>query len=635
MRIFYDESEDDEIVSIQYLLRGNERSLKRKKSETLASVMKRFKKVVGKVLMPKQKGKKANKNAVHDKKEHAQGQGGSALSWEHRDANGVIKEGSGSLMVCDALSSGDTIAVLGPSGENKVRVLSTFCVAINMPTVNLVKVGRSALVGYPLLVQATTTHIPVSKCVFTWRRDEEVIYTGMGETFAHYIPTIEDEGLEISCRCSFEANLPFESSEELAAATGASVSFGAALPGPQGSVPVARVYNCVAEDGVDDAGNDRTLRIVSYNVLADGYATSTFAKTVLYPYVDPSALEEAYRENLILKELCSYDADIIFLQELTSGMYERFLLPHLRRCGYAGIYTKKAGQTNDGCGCFYRSSCLCLVDSESMEMRHIAKAPKYRGPYDAFVEACVAADSTASKDLFWKVFSSVTTTAQLLLFRFNEFSFICANTHLFFILMRLTRLLHTNTILQGAADLWEKAADCDGPPRLIFAGDLNSTPETGVVEYLSTGKLIAGLSEFESGSSFRWGDRTYWNELKRDQIEEAENNVPQNPLKRQKLGNGRIMWGSEMADVAGDSVWPVLRHELHLESACRIPPYTNFVAGFQGTLDWIFSTRGAFRVKGYLKVPPEDAIRAEVALPSSTFPSDHVALVCDLILYIS
>ena len=59
------------------------------------------------------------------------------------------------------------------------------------------------------------------------------------------------------------------------------------------------------------------MRVVTYNVLADPHATSTYAREVLYPYVHPSLLEEVYRQQLIAAELLSLDADVLCLQEVT------------------------------------------------------------------------------------------------------------------------------------------------------------------------------------------------------------------------------------------------------------------------------------------------------------------------------
>lgn len=46
-----------------------------------------------------------------------------------------------------------------------------------------------------------------------------------------------------------------------------------------------------------------SLRIFSYNILADMYADSDFSRDYLYPYCSPVALDIDYREQLLLKEI--------------------------------------------------------------------------------------------------------------------------------------------------------------------------------------------------------------------------------------------------------------------------------------------------------------------------------------------
>ncbi|CAF4647342.1 unnamed protein product [Rotaria sp. Silwood2] len=59
------------------------------------------------------------------------------------------------------------------------------------------------------------------------------------------------------------------------------------------------------------------IRLVSYNILANGYAyaSSTDAQQTIYPYCPQDFLEHDYRKPLLLKEILGYHADIISLQE--------------------------------------------------------------------------------------------------------------------------------------------------------------------------------------------------------------------------------------------------------------------------------------------------------------------------------
>lgn len=79
-----------------------------------------------------------------------------------------------------------------------------------------------------------------------------------------------------------------------------------------------------------------TVRVVSYNILADVYAQTELSKTVLYPYCAPYALQLDYRQNLIKKELAGYNADIICLQEVDKGRRWRRLNHPIREVSAVG-----------------------------------------------------------------------------------------------------------------------------------------------------------------------------------------------------------------------------------------------------------------------------------------------------------
>ena len=60
------------------------------------------------------------------------------------------------------------------------------------------------------------------------------------------------------------------------------------------------------------------------------------------------------------------------------------------------------------------------------------------------------------------------------------------------------------------------------------------------------------------------------------------------------------------------------------------PRYTNFTKGFKGCIDYIFIEKGCgLRAQAVVAWPHGDAatLSAEVALPNSEFPSDHLSLV--------
>lgn len=88
------------------------------------------------------------------------------------------------------------------------------------------------------------------------------------------------------------------------------------------------------------------FRVVSYNTLAGQFTTDQYARTVLYPYCDPVALQVEYRQGRMVHELLGYNADILSLQEVASSMFTDFLQPALRDKGYEGCHMQKSGSVS-------------------------------------------------------------------------------------------------------------------------------------------------------------------------------------------------------------------------------------------------------------------------------------------------
>lgn len=73
-----------------------------------------------------------------------------------------------------------------------------------------------------------------------------------------------------------------------------------------------------------------------------------------------------------------------------------------------------------------------------------------------------------------------------------------------------------------------------------------------------------------------------------------------------------------------------LQQPFKLASACGTPKYTNFTACFADCLDYIFYDRDNLSVVQVVPLPSVEELQQNTALPSVTFPSDHVALIADL-----
>ncbi|KAJ7959013.1 Carbon catabolite repressor 4-like protein [Quillaja saponaria] len=123
-------------------------------------------------------------------------------------------------------------------------------------------------------------------------------------------------------------------------------------PPPRSVVPIGcRKKSC---NFLSQSSND-TLRILSYNILADLYTSGKYES-----YCPSWALVWEYRRQNLLQEIIKYNADILCLQEVQSNHFDNFLKPELTKLGYSVLFTKRdhlvyAGEyITDGCATFYR-----------------------------------------------------------------------------------------------------------------------------------------------------------------------------------------------------------------------------------------------------------------------------------------
>jgi endonuclease/exonuclease/phosphatase family metal-dependent hydrolase len=236
---------------------------------------------------------------------------------------------------------------------------------------------------------------------------------------------------------------------------------------------------------------ENELRVVSYNVLADAYASQPSAAVYIFPYVDPACLRLNHRVQLVLHELLAYDADVICLQECDMLAYKDFFEPIFRHLGYEGIYTNKDAVVLEGCAMFVRKETLTIVQKVNLSMKEILQdAPHLESVYEL------------RPDLRGVLGDRVGTVAQLALCRDPRSGekVIVTNTHLYFHPKAdFVRVLQADAICQAVERLRKDSQDSDGDGNdenvckrnaegdvgVIMCGDLNSNPQSAVIEYLN------------------------------------------------------------------------------------------------------------------------------------------------------
>lgn len=141
---------------------------------------------------------------------------------------------------------------------------------------------------------------------------------GLGKS---YTPTAADVGHHLKLEC-----VPVDANTARTVGPASTVLTSRVIPAP--SPPPRRLISVNPMDGMSAIEVEGrvpapgTFTLLSYNVLADLYATCD-----MYSYCPPWALSWAYRKQNLLREIVSYRADILCLQEVFNLTFTALLLP--------------------------------------------------------------------------------------------------------------------------------------------------------------------------------------------------------------------------------------------------------------------------------------------------------------------
>ncbi|CAK1541306.1 unnamed protein product [Leptosia nina] len=341
--------------------------------------------------------------------------------------------------------------------------------------------------------------------------------------------------------------------------------------------------------------------VMCYNVLCDKYATRQ-----MYGYCPSWALEWDYRKKGILDEIRHYSADIISLQEVETDQFYNFFLPELKQDGYDGIFSPKSRAKTmaeserkyvDGCAIFFRSAKFALVKEHLIEFNQLAMANSEGS--DNMLNRVMPKDNIGlaallkTKEATWEngencLPAESSALAQPIL--------VCtAHIHWdpeFCDVKLIQTMMLSNelrSILEDSARTLRVSGQKDNV-QLLLCGDFNSLPDSGVVEFLSSGRVSADHRDFKA------------------------------------LGYAslRRMPGSEHE----------FTHNFKLASAYSedIMPYTNYTFDFKGIIDYIFYSKQTMTPLGLLGPLSQDWFREHkvVGCPHPHIPSDHFPLLVEL-----
>ncbi|KAM4652768.1 2',5'-phosphodiesterase 12 [Discoglossus pictus] len=527
-------------LSISFVLDGSHKHMQREQSEPLGKALARIATNAAKGQNKKSKKPRPEQAAEPPVRLYYLGQ---AVSEEALNA--------------EAWQDGAVLQV----GELRYRVER------NPPTIRELELPRHIMAGFPVCPKLQLEFGEADKTLFVWckakaasspeeQAEEEWEEAGHQRVFT---PAVSDIGLRLKLKCTPGNGERHGASRELEVGSPVEAGPGAC------TFDHRHLYTRKpAEEPVS--------RAVSYNILADVYAQTEHSRTVLFPYCAPYALDIDYRQNLIKKELAGYNADIICLQEVDKAVFMDSLRPALEAYGLDGVYRMKDKQ-HEGLATFYRTSRYSLTSQHDILYNEALTGDPLHGELRERLEMYPAVREKVlqrSSVLQVSVLQSTTEPSRK----------ICvANTHLYFhpkggnirliqIAVALTHIRHV------AYELYP------GIP-VIFCGDFNSTPSTGLYSFVKNGTISEDHEDWTSNG------------------EEERSNMS-------------------------------LSHPFKLSSACGEPAYTNYVGGFHGCLDYIFIDSDSIDVEQVIPLPSHEEVTSYQALPSVSHPSDHIALVCDL-----
>ncbi|KAF0022632.1 hypothetical protein F2P81_025258 [Scophthalmus maximus] len=349
-----------------------------------------------------------------------------------------------------------------------------------------------------------------------------------------------------------------------------------------------------------------TFTVMCYNVLCDKYATRQ-----LYGYCPSWALNWEYRKKGIMEDITSCDADVISLQEVETEQYYTLFLETLKERGYDGYFCPKSRaklvseqerKHVDGCAVFFKTDKFTLVQKHTVEFNQVAMA-----------------NSEGSEVMLNRVMTKDNIGVAVLL-EVNKDAFsggmkpqldrqliLVANAHMHWdpeysdvklvqTMMFLSELKSIAERASGSAATGSPSSDPSSIP-IVLCADLNSLPDSGVVEYLSDGGVAENHKDFKE---LRYSDC---------------------------LTNFSCNGNSDGS----------VTHSFQLKSAydSNLMPYTNYTYDFKGVIDYIFFSKTHMSVLGLLGPLDSQWLvdNSITGCPHPHIPSDHFSLLAQLELH--
>ena len=390
------------------------------------------------------------------------------------------------------------------------------------------------------------------------------------------------------------------------------------VPAPN---PPSRRMVPLALDGVKGSVATGKFTLLTYNMLADLYATPE-----VHENCPTWALDWSYRRQCLLRELVAYRPDILCLQEVQSDHFEDFFSVELQKHGYAAVYKRKTtevftagGAVIDGCATFYRRDRFTLVKKYEVEFNKAALS--LADALGAGAQKKQALNRLLKDNVALIVVLEALEPPDPAAAAAGKRQLLCvANTHIHANPeLKDVKLWQVHTLLKGLEKI---AASADIP--MLVTGDFNSVPGSAAHHLLVQGRIPPSHPE-----------------LATDPIGILR---PANKLCH------HLPLVSAYAALATQGPAPgapdAEQQRQRVDAKTHEPVFTNSTSDFTGTLDYIFYTSNSLITSSCLELPSLADLRKSAAggggagggaaggggsaIPNPEWPSDHVALMCEL-----
>ncbi|XP_043924870.1 CCR4-NOT transcription complex subunit 6 isoform X2 [Protopterus annectens] len=352
--------------------------------------------------------------------------------------------------------------------------------------------------------------------------------------------------------------------------------------------------------------------VMCYNVLCDKYATRQ-----LYGYCPTWALNWEYRKKFIMQEILSCNGDIVSLQEIETEQFFNFFLDELKQHGYEGFFSPKSRARTmseqerkhvDGCAIFFKTDKFKLVSRHTVEFNQLAM--QNSDGSEAMLNRVMTKDNIGVAVLLELRKELVELSTGKPYRALEKPVVLVANAHMHWDPEYSdVKLVQTMMFLSEVKNIIEKAlqivrpgtpADVNSIP-LVLCADLNSLPDSGVVEYLTSGDVDTNHKDFK------------------------------------ELRYNKSLLNFSCNGKNGTTVGRI-SHGFNLKSAYEsgLMPYTNYTYDFKGVIDYIFYSKPHLNVLGVLgPLDPHWLIDNSITgCPHPQIPSDHFSLLAQLELLI-